>query len=46
MTDLTGWPLVAVAAILGMAAIAYLAYMIGYYDGYHAGAIIYVGGQP
>lgn len=35
------------AIILGsMAAIACLAYMAGYWDGYHAGAVIYVGGQP
>lgn len=44
MTDLAiwrgGWPLVAV--ILGLIATAYLAYMAGYWDGYHA----YVGGQP
>ena len=39
-----GWPLAAV--ILGLIAAACLAYMAGYWDGYHAGAIIYVGGQP
>lgn len=29
--------------IIGLLVTAYLAYMAGYYDGYHA---IYVGGQP
>lgn len=32
--------------IIGLLVTAYLAYMVGYYDGYHAGAVIYVGGQP
>ena len=39
-----GWLLVAV--ILGLIAAACLAYMAGYWDGYHAGAVIYMGGQP
>lgn len=32
--------------IIGLLVTACLAYMAGYYDGYHAGAVIYVGGQP
>jgi hypothetical protein len=32
--------------LIGLAATACLAYMTGYYDGYHAGAVIYVGGTP
>ena len=35
-----------VVAIIGMCVVACLAYMTGYWDGYHAGAVIYVGGQP
>ena len=34
------------AVILGLLVTAYLSYMAGYYDGYHAGAVIYMGGQP
>ena len=32
--------------IIGLLVTAYLSYMAGYYDGYHAGAVIYMGGQP
>ena len=32
--------------LIGLAATGCLAYMTGYWDGYHAGAVFYVGGQP
>lgn len=32
--------------VISIAVTTCLAYMTGYYDGYHAGAVIYVGGQP
>ena len=37
---------VVVVAIICIVVTACLAYMSGYYDGYHAGAVIYMGGQP
>ena len=40
-----GGPILAIILIV-LAATVCLAYMTGYYDGYHAGAVIYVGGQP
>lgn len=40
-----GGPILAII-LIGLAATACLAYMAGYWDGYHAGAVIYVGGQP
>ena len=46
--DLTEWVIrySYVILIISMAVTTCLAYMAGYYDGYHAGAVIYVGGQP
>ena len=35
-----------VVAIIGMIVAACVAYLMGYWDGYHAGAVIYMGGQP
>ena len=44
MTDLAIWRggSMLLVVIIGLLVTAYLAYMAGYYDGYHA---IYVGGQ-
>jgi hypothetical protein len=35
------WPILAIM-LVGLAATVCLAYMAGYYDGYHAGAIHYI----
>ena len=37
---------VLIAGIAGIIVAACVAYMLGYWDGYHAGVIIYAVGQP
>jgi hypothetical protein len=39
-------PTLAIILYIVFLVTACLAYMAGYWDGYHAGAVIYVGGHP